>query len=79
MRYPIASQHCQDLTKDAFHSYGFETYYDPVITVSGGKAVVKALIETGSYLGDYTFKLVRKDKAWLVSDASYVNIHYKGD
>jgi hypothetical protein len=76
--YPIASQKCQDATKTNFGTLKFETYYDPLISVNGDKAVVKALIETGAYLADYTFTLQRNGKDWLVQDARYANDHYKG-
>ena len=80
MRYPIASQRGQDVVKDDFHAFGgFGNWYDPVITVSGDKAVVKVLVETKSFLSDNTFTLVRKGKDWLVSDTGYTNIRSKGD
>jgi hypothetical protein len=78
VKRPIASKDCQDIVVRNFGSFGFETYYDPSITVNGSKAVVKLLIETGVYLADYTFNLSMKDQEWLVSEAEYTNDHLKG-
>jgi len=74
---PIASQRCQDLIKDDFR--GSVNWYDPVITVSGDKAVVKVLVEHFFFLTDNTFTLVRKDKDWLVLDAGWANGRSKSD
>lgn len=72
-KYPIGSKDCQNILKRNFSSFGFETYYDPEISVNGSKAVVKLLIETGGYLADYTFHLSKRGQGWLVSEANYKN------
>ncbi|HUI69076.1 MAG TPA: hypothetical protein VL354_01060 [Spirochaetia bacterium] len=76
--YPIGSPKCQDATKANFYTLKFETYYDPMISVTGDEAVVKALVESGAYLADYTFTLQRSGTSWLVKDARYAHDRYKG-
>jgi hypothetical protein len=39
--------------------------------VTGNRAVVKLLIESGYWLADYTFVLRREGQAWLVAEAGY--------
>jgi ketosteroid isomerase-like protein len=76
-KYPIGSQDCQDIIVRNFDTFKFETYYDPKISVSVSKAVVKLLLETGEYLADYTFALRREGQGWLVSETNYQNDHGK--
>jgi hypothetical protein len=77
-KYPIESKYCQDLIKYNFGFLKFEKYYDPRITVHGSRAVVKILIETGDYLGDYTFVLTEQSRGWMVSETDYANVRWKG-
>jgi hypothetical protein len=76
-KYPISSGDCQKRLKVNFALYRFETYYDPEISVNGSEAVVKLLLETGSYLADYTFSLKKESQGWLVAAADYTNDHDK--
>ena len=77
MTFPAASQDSQDRITRNFGSFGFETYYDPVITVKGNKANVKLLVETGSYLADYAFTLRKGAEGWQISETAYAHDHLK--
>jgi len=77
-KYPIQSKYCQDLIKYNFGFLKFERYYDPRIAVNGRRAVVTVLIETGDYLGDYTFVLIEQNRGWMVSETDYTNVRWKG-
>ena len=71
---PVASQQCQDRIKDDSRAFGgFWNWYDPVITVTGDKAVVKVLSEFKYFLEDDTYTLVREGNDWLLSDFSHVS------
>jgi hypothetical protein len=77
--HPIADKACQAVLSYNFKAYGFETYYDPQISVDGDRATVRLLLETGSNLGDYTLWLQRVGEMWLVSKNDYSNTRYKGN
>ena len=74
-KYPISSGDCQKRLKVNFAIFRFETYYDPEISVNGDEAVAKLLLETGSYLADYTFSLRREGQGGLIAAADYTNDH----
>jgi hypothetical protein len=76
-KYAIGAKDCQNRIKVNFVSFGFETYYDPVISIKGNEAVVKLLLETGDYLADYTISLKKDDQSWLISACDYANDHLK--
>jgi hypothetical protein len=73
----IGSKDCQNRLKVNFITFGFETYYDPVISVTGSDATVKLLLETGPYLADYTMTLKKEEHGWLVASCDYRNDHNK--
>jgi hypothetical protein len=73
IRYSIGSKDCQTVLQRNFSLFGFETYYDPHISVNGDKATINLLLETGTYLADYKFILRKADQHWLVLDAEYTN------
>jgi hypothetical protein len=45
--------------------------------VNGSEATVRFLLETGAYLADYTFVLIKEGETWLISAADYTNDHDK--
>jgi hypothetical protein len=76
---PIASKECQQILTYNFGAYGFETYYDPQISVDGRKATVKLLAESGDYLADYTLWMQKVGPAWFVLKNDFINIRQKLD
>ena len=77
-KYPVGSKECQDYIRFNFALYKFERYYDPRISVAGGRAVVKLLLESGDYLADYSFALSRQGERWMVSETDWDNVRWKG-
>jgi hypothetical protein len=76
---PIASKECQQILTYNFGAFGFETFYDPQISVDGGKATVKLLGESGDYLADSTLWMQKVGPAWFVSKNDFTNVRYKLD
>jgi beta-lactamase regulating signal transducer with metallopeptidase domain/ketosteroid isomerase-like protein len=62
----------RDVFQSTFRTLGFETCYDPQITVSGSTAVACLVVESRAYLTtDYTFVMRKEGADWLVSEAAY--------
>ena len=76
-KFPVASADCRHIIQRNFSIFGFETFYDPSITVRGTSGVVQLLLESGPYLTDYTFVMKKVGLDWLVSDAFYRNNRVK--
>jgi len=77
-KFPVESPYCQQVIARNFDIFKFETFYDPVITVNGDRAMVRLLLESGDYLDDSTFTLEKEAAGWRVLDAGARNCRIKG-